>query len=111
MPLQEKPMLAPRAGSPPQHALVADAARDPIRVEALEQELSGAARDPEQVAKASQRDRAGSISFSEERAACPVVCPGADRESAPEPDDAPGALEVGGELGIVDPDSGRTSVG
>src|SRR5438094_708662 len=51
---------APRRvpGSPPQNAAVADAARETVRVEPLEQELGVTSAGAREIAKASERDLA-----------------------------------------------------
>ena len=41
----------------PEDTLVADAAREPVRVEALEEKLRGAARDAQRVAEAGEGNR------------------------------------------------------
>ena len=58
-------------GRPPQDALVADPAGEAVGVEALEQELRGAARDAEQVAEAGERDLARALALLDQRLAWP----------------------------------------
>src|SRR5207248_6427781 len=64
--------LPGRCGAP-QPALVADAQRDAVAVEPLEQQLGLPPRAAEQVAEAGERDRPGAPAFLDEQGAGPLV--------------------------------------
>src|SRR5262245_49187609 len=61
------PRMSALCGRAPQHALVADAAREAVGVEALEQELRRPPADAEQIAKPRERDPARRLAFVYER--------------------------------------------
>src|SRR5204862_1304553 len=90
-------------GAPAEDALVADAPRDAVRVETLEQELRGLAAGAEQVAEARERDAAGGLAFLDERLPGPCVGVGRDRVAVADADEPPALLEEARERGIVDP--------
>ena len=79
--------------TPAQHALVSDAPREPVRVEALEQELRRLPPDAEQVAEARERDAARRLALGHERVARAVVRLGRDRVAVADADEAALLLE------------------
>src|SRR2546428_8920288 len=89
-------------GRAPQDALIADAARDPVGVETLEQQLRRLARRVQEVAEAPERDRAGRLALFDQHFACTVVRLTRDREAVADADEPPLLLEEARELLVVD---------
>src|SRR5205823_8941338 len=87
---------APRrvSGSPPQNAVVADAARETVRVEPLEQELGVTSAGAREIAKASERDLARAPALGEQKILRRLVRVDPDRIAVAEPNEASGRLEV-----------------
>src|SRR5215211_8237283 len=83
-------------------ALVANAAREPVGVEAFEQELRLLAAGPDQVAKARERDPSRRFALLDKDVPCACVRVGRDRVPVAEAHDPALAFEVGSERGVVD---------
>src|SRR5918995_3594646 len=90
------------AGRSAEDARLAGPARDPVRVEALEEQLRRAPRGAEQVAEACERDRAGRLALSHEQAARLVVGGPREREPVADADGRAALLEEGGEPRVTD---------
>src|SRR5205823_3669317 len=106
---------ARRAPSPPrgsrsdcptatQDTLVADASRQPVGVEALEQELRGPAADAEQVAETRERDAPRRLALCNERTACLLVRPRRNGVAVADPHEAALLLEEARDGRVVDLD-------
>src|SRR5438874_2582964 len=91
--------LARRAA---ENALVADAPRESVGVEALQQELCRAARDPEQVAEARERDPARSLALVDERRPRQLVRGGRHGQAIADANQAASLLEIAAELCVLD---------
>src|SRR5436190_514705 len=87
---------APRrvSGGPPQNAAVADAARETVCVEPLEQELGVTSAGAREIAKASERDLARAPALGEQKILRRLVRVDPDRIAVAEPNEASGRLEV-----------------
>ena len=94
--------LLPLARGPPQHAAVAEATRDPVLVEPLEQELSIAATDAREVAEAGEGDLTRRPALDNDELARLLVGTRRDDEPVPEPDEPAVSLEIPHQLTIVD---------
>src|SRR5215218_568120 len=86
----------------PEDAFFPDAARDPVRVEALEQQLRRAASRPEQVSEAGERDGTFPLALLDRNAPGLGVRGRPDGEPGAEPDKSPFALQVASELCVLD---------
>src|SRR2546421_6624692 len=80
-------------GRAPQDPLVADSPRQAIGIEALQEELRGPARDPQEVAEPRQCDPARRLALAHERCPRQVVGAARDREAVADPDEAALLLE------------------
>src|SRR5581483_12433162 len=79
----------------------ADAARHPVGVHPVEQELRGPAADAQEVAEASERDPAGSLALGDERRARLLVRRRRDRVAVADPDEPPLLLEEARERAVL----------
>src|SRR6188508_325325 len=91
-------------GPAAEHALVPDAPREAVGIEALEEELGGLSARAEQIAEARERDRAHAFALLEQQALRLVVGRRADREAVAGPDEPALALQERGELAVLDCD-------
>src|SRR5205085_4401214 len=107
VPLRGERSSALPSGGAPEHALVADPAREAVRVEALEEKLGGSARAAEQVAEAGQRDPPRALALLDEHAPCPLVGARRDREPVADLDEPAGVLEEAGEATVLEADRVR----
>src|SRR5207247_4648758 len=66
-PASARDSLTAAQASPAEHALVADASRDAVGVEALEQQLRGPARTPDQIAEPGESDAISDLELLHEQ--------------------------------------------